>query len=125
VSAAFTAPPPPPDLAGFWSGGDAGGHVHFHVTLAQSGATLSLRPSCVPGDCRLTALSSTGSGWLGASYLDISSLTGTASATSVTFTMTLGDRTVKFEGALTSPTRLVGQVSGPTMTPQSLTLDKP
>jgi hypothetical protein len=39
--------------------------------------------------------------------------------------MNFGDRTVKFEGALTSPTRLVGQVSGPTMPPQSITLDKP
>jgi hypothetical protein len=73
ISASFTAPPPPPpqpNLAGFWSGGDAGGHIHYHITLAQSGATLSLLPSCVAGDCRLTALSSTGSGWLGASYLD-------------------------------------------------------
>ena len=125
VGASFTAPPPPPSLAGFWSGWDAGGHVHYHVTFAQSGATLSLIPSCVPGDCRLTALSSTGSGWLGAGYRDIATLTGTASATSITFTMNLGDRTVKFDGALTSPTQLVGQVSGPTMPPQSVTLDKP
>lgn len=122
VSASFTAPPPP-NLAGFWSGSDAGTNVHYHITLAQSGTTLSLG-SCVSGDCRLIALSSTGSGWLGASYLDIASLTGAASATSITFTMNLGDRTVKFEGTLTSPTRMVGQVSGPTMPAQSLTLDR-
>ena len=123
VGASFTAPPPP-NLAGFWSGSDAGTNIHYHITLAQSGATLSLASPCVAGDCRLTALSSTGSGWLGASYLDIVSLTGTASAASVTFTMNLGDRTVKFEGALTTPTRMVGQVSGPTMPAQSLTLDR-
>ena len=124
VGASFTAPPPP-SLAGFWSGWDAGGHLHWHVTFAQTGSTLSRLPSCPAGDCRLTALTSTGSGWLGASYRDIASLTGTASAASVTFTMNLGDRTVTFEGALASPTKLVGQVSGPTMPPQSLTLDKP
>jgi hypothetical protein len=56
--------------------------------------------------------------------VDIASLTGTVSATSVTFTMNLGDRTVKFDGALSSPTRMVGQVSGPTMPLQSLTLDR-
>ena len=78
----------------------------------------------MPGDCRLTALSSTGSGWLAASYTDIASVTGTVSATSITFIMNLGDRTVKFEGALTSPTQMVGQVSGPTMPPQSLTLGR-
>jgi len=33
-------------------------------------------------------------------------------------------RTVKFDGALTSPTTMVGQVSGPTMPAQSLTLVK-
>jgi hypothetical protein len=38
--------------------------------------------------------------------------------------MNLGDRTVKFEGALTTPTRMVGQVSGPTMPAQSLTIDR-
>ena len=127
VRASFTAPPPPPppppSLAGFWSGSDADINVHYHITLAQSDATLSL-PSCVTGDCRLTALTSTGSGWLGANYKDMVSLTGTASAASVTFTMNLGDRTVKFEGALASPTRMVGQVSGPTMAPQSLTLER-
>jgi hypothetical protein len=122
VSASFTAPPPP-NLAGFWSGSDAGINVHYHITFAQSGATLSLA-SCVPGDCRLTALTSTGSGWLGASYVDIVSLTGTASASTITFTMSLGNRTVKFDGALVSPTRMVGQVSGPTMPAQSLTIDK-
>jgi hypothetical protein len=123
VGASFTAPPPP-NLAGFWSGSDAGVNIHYHITLAQSGATLSLA-SCVPGDCRLTALSSTGSGWLGgASFLDMASLAGTASAASVTFTMNLGDRTVKFEGALTTPTRMVGQVSGPSMPVQSLTIDR-
>jgi hypothetical protein len=122
IRASFTAPPPP-NLAGFWSGSDAGINVHYHITLAQSGATLSL-PSCVTGDCRLTALTSTGSGWLGASYRDIASLTGTASTTSVTFTMNLGDRTVTFDGALTSPTQMVGQVSSPTMAPQSLTLGR-
>ena len=123
VRASFTAPPPPPppSLVGFWSGSDAGINVHYHITLAQSDATLSL-PTCVTGDCRLTALTSKGSGWLGASYKNIASLTGTASAASVTFTMNLGDRTVTFEGALTSPTQMVGQVSGPTMAPQSLTL---
>ena len=42
----------------------------------------------------------------------------------MTDTFKLGDRTVKFEGALTTPTRLVGQVSGPTMPAQSLTLDR-
>ena len=126
VGASFTAPPPPPpppNLAGFWSGSDAGTNIHYHITLAQSGATLSL-PSCVAGDCRLISLSSTGAGWLGASYLDIASLTGTVSSGSVTFTMNLGDRTVTFEGALTSPTQMVGQVSGPTMPAQSLTLVK-
>jgi hypothetical protein len=122
VSASFTEPPPP-NLAGFWSGSDAGVNIHYHMTLAQSGATLSL-PTCVSGDCRLTALTSTGSGWLGASYKNIVSLTGTASAASITFTMNLGDRTVKFEGALASPTKMVGQVSGPTMSTQSLTLDR-
>lgn len=124
VGASFSAPPPPPNLAGFWSGSDAGVNIHYHVTLAQSGSTLSLASPCVAGDCRLTALSSTGSGWLNASYLDIVSLTGTASAASVTFTMNLGDRTVTFEGALTTPTRMVGQVSGPTMPAQSLTIDR-
>jgi len=122
VSANFTAPPPP-NLAGFWSGSDAGINIHYHITFAQSGATLSLA-TCVPGDCRLTALTSAGSGWLGASYVDIVSLTGTASASSITFTMNLGNRTVKFDGALTSPTTMVGQVSGPTMPAQSLTLVK-
>jgi hypothetical protein len=78
----------------------------------------------VTGDCRLTALTSTGQGWLGAAFKNIASLTGTASTTSVTFTMNLGDRTVKFEGALTTPTKMVGQVSGPTMAPQSLTLER-
>jgi len=34
------------------------------------------------------------------------------------------NRTVKFDGALTSPTTMVGQVSGPTMPAQSLTLVK-
>jgi hypothetical protein len=123
VSASFTAAPPP-NIAGFWSGTDAGGNLHFHMTFAQSGATLSL-PPCAPGDCRLTALSSTGSGWLGASYKDAASLTGTVSASSVTFAINLGDRTVTFVGALTTPTRMVGQISGPTMPAQSLTLDKP
>jgi len=122
VTASFTAPPPP-DVAGFWSGTDAGTNIHYHITLAQSGATLSL-PTCAAGNCRLSALSSTGSGWLGAGYLDIVSLTGTVSTASITFTMNLGDRTVKFEGALTSPTRMVGQVSGPTMPAQSLTIDR-
>jgi hypothetical protein len=122
VGASFTAPPPP-NVAGFWSGSDAGVNIHYHVTLAQSGAALSL-PACVPGDCRLTALTSTGSGWLGGSYADIVSLTGSASATSVSFIMNLGDRTVKFEGALTTPTRMVGQVSGPMMPTQSLTIDR-
>jgi len=122
VSANFTAPPPP-NLAGFWSGSDAGVNIHYHITFAQSGATLSL-PSCVPGDCRLTALTSAGSGWIGASYVDLVSLTGTASASTITFTMDLGNGTVKFDGALVSPTRMVGQVSGATMPAQSLTLDK-
>jgi len=122
VSASFT-PAPPPNLAGFWSGSDAGLNIHYHITLAQSGATLSL-PTCVSGDCRLTAFNATGSGWIGASYKNIVSLTGTASASTITFTMNLGDRTVKFEGALASPTRMVGQVSGATMPPQSLTLDR-
>jgi hypothetical protein len=122
VGASFAAPPPP-NLAGFWSGSDAGTNIHYHITFAQTGPTLSLA-SCVSGDCRLTALTSNGSGWLGASYVDIASLTGTVSATSVTFTMNLGDRTVKFDGALSSPTRMVGQVSGPTMPLQSLTLDR-
>ena len=124
VSASFTAAPAP-NVAGFWSGWDVGGHIHFHTTFAQSGATLSLPSSCQAGDCRLTALSSTGSGWLGASYKDAVSLTGTVSAASITFTMNLGDRTVTFEGALTTPTRIVGQISGPTIPPQSVTLDKP
>lgn len=124
VSASFTAAPPP-SVAGFWSGTDVGGNIHFHVTFAQSGATMSLPSPCAAGDCRLTALSSAGSGWLGASYKDAVSLTGTVSTTSVTFTMNLGDRTVTFDGALTSPTRMVGQISGPTMPPQSLTIDKP
>ena len=127
VRASFTAPPPPPppppSLAGFWSGSDAGVNVHYHITLAQSGATLSL-PSCVVGDCRLTALTPTGSGWLGASFKNIASLTGSASTTTVTFTMNLGDRSVTFEGALTTPTKMVGQVSGGTMAPQSLTLER-
>ena len=125
VSASFTAPPPPPNVAGFWSGGDAGGNIHFHMTFAQSGATLSLPSPCAVGDCRLTALSSVGSGWLGASTKDAVSLTGTVSTTSVTFTLNLGDRTLTFQGALTSPTRMVGQISGATMPPQTLTLDKP
>jgi hypothetical protein len=123
VGASFTAPAPPPNLSGFWSGSDAGINIHYHITLAQSGATLSL-PSCVTGDCRLTSLTSTGAGWLGSAYKDIVSLTGTASSTAVTFTMNLGDRTVKFEGALVSPTRMSGQVSSATMPAQSLTLDR-
>jgi hypothetical protein len=122
VEASFAAPPPP-NLAGFWSGTDAGTNIHYHITLAQSGANLSLA-SCAPGDCRLISLSSTGAGWLGASYLDIVSLSGTVSGTSVTFTMNLGTRTVTFVGALTSPKQMVGQVSGATMPAQSLTLDK-
>jgi len=123
VEASFTAPPPP-SVAGFWSGTDVGTNIHYHITLAQSGSTLALKPNCASGDCRLISLSSTGQGWIGASYADIVSLTGTVSTSAITFTMNLGTRTVKFEGALTSATRMVGQVSSATMPPQSLTLDK-
>jgi hypothetical protein len=122
VAATFAAPPPP-NLAGFWSGTDAGTNIHYHITLGQSGANLSLG-SCAPGDCRLISLSPTGEGWLGASYLDIASLSGGVSGTAVSFTMDLGGKTVTFVGALTSPTSMVGQVSGTTMPAQSLSLDK-
>jgi hypothetical protein len=122
IEASFAAPPPP-DVAGFWSGTDAGTNIHYHITLAQSGANLSVG-SCAPGDCRLISLSTTGEGWLGASYLDIASLSGTVSGTSVSFTMNLGGKTVSFVGALTSPTEMVGQANGGTMPAQSLTLGK-
>jgi hypothetical protein len=122
VGASFAAPPPP-NLAGFWSGTDAGTNIHYHITLGQSGADLSLG-SCAPGDCRLISLSTTGEGWLGASYLDIASLSGGVSGTSVSFTMDLGGKTVSFVGVLTSPTEMVGKVSGTSMPAQTLSLGK-
>ena len=125
VTASFTAPPPP-NLEGFWSGTDDAGHIHYHVTIAQSGSTLSLQPSCTPGDCRLIALTSTGASWLGASFVDITSLSGTVTGSAVTFTMTAGSAgAVTFTGTVTSSTGMRGEVSSATMPKQNLTLGDP
>jgi uncharacterized repeat protein (TIGR02543 family) len=124
VTASFTAPPPP-NLAGFWSGTDDGGHVHYHVTLVQTGSALSLQPNCTPGDCRLIALTGAGSTWVGGPFADITAVSGTVTGSSVTFTMTAGTAgTVTFTGTVTSPTQMRGEVSSATMPKQNLTMAK-
>ncbi|HEX6250387.1 MAG TPA: hypothetical protein VFZ56_03025 [Gemmatimonadaceae bacterium] len=126
VTASFTAPPPP-NLAGFWSGTDDGGHIHYHMTMVQSGNTLSLQPSCTPGDCRLIALTGSGNTWLGgAPFADITALSGTITGNSVTITMTAGSAgTVTYTGTWTAPNQIRGEVSSATMPKQNLTMVGP
>lgn len=125
ATASFTVAPPPPNLAGFWSGTDDGGHIHYHVTIVQSGSTLSLQPSCTAGECRLIALTSAGASWVGGAFADMTALSGTVTGSSVTFTMTAGSAgTVTFTGTVTSSTQMRGEVSSATMPKQNLTLGK-
>ena len=74
---------------GFWSGDIGCKELHIHVTMNQSGNSLTLRPNCDPGLCRVTANSSLGRTYNGGNlFADVVSLTGTINGANVTFTFT-------------------------------------
>jgi hypothetical protein len=119
-------------VTGFWSTDNACKEVHIHVTINQTGNTLSLRPDCAPGFCQLTALNSLGRTYLGGNtFADVVSLTGTVSGASVTFTFTSEfGQAFTFTGSFAQTggqsgnVWLTGSISGSTIPTQGLSWEK-
>jgi hypothetical protein len=119
--------------SGWWSSDNACKDLHIHVTLDQSGSTLSRRPVCVPGNCRIAALTPRGVTYLGGQgFAEVVSATGTVNGANITFSFTTEfGQTFTFTGtfAVVQPGQstnvwINGSISGATMPTQGIVWEK-
>ncbi|HVF38960.1 MAG TPA: Ig-like domain-containing protein [Gemmatimonadaceae bacterium] len=117
-------------MTGFWSADDACREVHWHITLDQTGNTISLRSSSAgTANSRVTALNETGQAILGGTFVDVSSVTGTVSGTTITMTISIATgRTFNFVGSFSATGNgnpwITGVISGSTLPPVGITFER-
>jgi Bacterial Ig-like domain len=113
-------------VTGFWSGTTDNGSLHFHLTIDQSGLSLSLRPNCTPGDCRSIPLTASGFTALQSNIpVDITSASGSFNDPSISITLTAANGTVfNYTATVSGSNKMVGTMSGPTLSPVGLTVVK-
>ena len=110
---------PVSSVTGFWSASTACNDTHWHMTLVQTGNTISLATSCDPGDCQIAALDEVGFTALGGRGIStITSVTGTVNGTAVSLTIRTADNlTFSFVGAFATVTNspnawIIGSIGG-------------
>jgi hypothetical protein len=121
----------------YFQGTDANDQIHFHITFGQteqSGQAITLGLPCPPlpqAFCEVFPLNQAGADAIGPPSPDqnggalITALTGTFTDPGITFTFTLANgRTFTFTGTVTGSNKMVGTVSGSTLPPVALTLNR-
>ena len=124
----FTTQPGAQNVTGHWSGTDAGGSIHWHLTFVQSDQTVTMSTSCVPSECRVFPLdppSGPGTVAVGSGVpVDVSAVSGTFTDPAITFTVTLvNGRTFTFTGTVSGSIQMVGTIGGATLSTRNLTLN--